>query len=132
MEELKLTFDEDYNLRIFDPDKFQASEQLRNKAEEFSSKMKEFQKVVSEVMQVLESQGKLIEEEKLKAIGMRNLVKAEEDRRKDVLREYQQIIADKHTELDRVVDELESLRKVEQEQKKLIERLSNNEPTDME
>jgi len=83
-------------------------------------------------MQVLDSQGKTIEEEKLKAIGMRNLVRGEEERRKNLLREYNQLIADKHTELDRYVDELESLKKVDNEQKKLIERLSNNEPTDMD
>lgn len=83
-------------------------------------------------MQILESQGKTIEDEKLKAIGMRNLVKGEEDRRKNLLREYNQLIADKHTELERYVDELESLKKVEQEQRKLIDRLSNNEPTEMD
>ena len=83
-------------------------------------------------MQVLGAQGQNIEDEKLKAIGMRNLVKGEEDRRKNLLREYNQLITDKHTELERYIDELESLKKVDQEQKKLIERLSNNEPTDME
>ncbi|KAF0983354.1 hypothetical protein FDP41_010419 [Naegleria fowleri] len=132
MDDLKLSFDEEYNLRVFDPAKFTTSEAVRHKSEEFATKIKDFQKLVSEVMQILESQGKTIEDEKLKAIGMRNLVKGEEDRRKNLLREYNQLIADKHTELERYVDELESLKKVEQEQRKLIDRLSNNEPTEMD
>jgi len=36
MEDLKLTFDEDYNLRVFDPVKFATSEQLKQKSEDFS------------------------------------------------------------------------------------------------
>ena len=84
--------------------------------------------MVKGVMSVIKSQGNLIEQEKLRAIGMRNRVKAEEENRKAASNELQSVIADKHAELDRYNAELESLIKVENEQKKMIERLSNNEP----
>mgnify|MGYP002388265251 CR=1 FL=1 len=44
------------------------------------------------------------------------------------MREFQQLIAEKQNELERYATEHESLLKVEHDQKKLIERLSNNEP----
>jgi intraflagellar transport protein 20 len=84
--------------------------------------------MVKGVMSVIKSQGELIEREKLRAIGMRNKVKAEEENRKIATNELQLTISDKHAELDRYNAELESLLKVENDQKKLIERLSNNEP----
>lgn len=59
---------------------------------------------------------------------MRNRVHSEIETRQRKTREYQMLIAEKQIELDRYNMEYESLLKVEHEQRKLIERLSNNEP----
>lgn len=80
------------------------------------------------VIVVIDMQAQNIEQEKLRAIGFRNRVKSEAEVRKRSLQEYQQIIAEKQNELERYTMELESLIKVEAEQKKLIQRLSNSEP----
>jgi len=79
-------------------------------------------------MSIIKAQAENIEREKLKAIGVRNKVKAEVDIRKRKLREFQQLISEKQNELERHSVEYDSLLKVEHDQKKLIERLSNNEP----
>lgn len=64
----------------------------------------------------------------LQAIGQRLLVEAEKDgrgRRQDELRSR---IAEREAELRRLTVELESLLKVEAEQRDVLEKLGNNEP----
>ena len=81
-------------------------------------------------MTVLRGQGDKIDNEKLKVIGIRNKVKGEEEVRKSKLRDFQVLLAEKQTELERYTAELDSLLKIEHEQKKMIESLSSHEPMD--
>ncbi|KAL0480412.1 intraflagellar transport protein 20 [Acrasis kona] len=123
-----VTFDEDHNLRIFDAEKFKQSQLLHKKSVEFTDKIGQFEDLMKDVMSVLKVKGERIENEKLKAIGLRNRVKGEEEIRRSNVRDYQTLISEKHIELERHAAELESLSKIEQEQKKMIESLSSSEP----
>lgn len=60
---------------------------------------------------------------------MRNKVEDEIQSRKSKIRELQQKISENTAELERYTAELDSLIKVEHQQKKVIEKLSNNEPS---
>ena len=71
----------------------------------------------------MDGEAQKIERAKLKAIGQRNEV---EDRKRQQ-NELRSVIDEKHAMLERLRVEHQSLVKVEQEQRALIEKLSNNE-----
>merc|ERR1719159_2034218 len=75
----------------------------------------------------LDGEAKKIEYEKLRAIGQRNRAVMEEEARKRKQQHMQALVAEKTAELERLTFQLRSLEKAENEQKALIEKLSNNE-----
>ena len=91
------------------------------------TEIQSFSDTVNTLVGVLSKQADLIEREKLKAIGQRNLVEHERDVRKRKQQELRSIIAEKRAELERCRLQYECLLRVEAEQKELIEKLSNNE-----
>jgi len=64
--------------------------------------------------------------EKLRSIGERNKVESESENRKKKMMELNNLLNEKKCEQERYAIELESLQKVEAEQRILIEKLSNN------
>jgi intraflagellar transport protein 20 len=86
-----------------------------------------FSSNVADLVEVLDNQSKKIEMEKLRAIGQRNKVEQEADARRRRAQELNALIMDKQAELDRIQFHVDSLEKVEREQKALIEKLSNND-----
>eukprot|EP00992_Anisonema_acinus_P010652 TRINITY_DN6743_c0_g1_i3.p1 TRINITY_DN6743_c0_g1~~TRINITY_DN6743_c0_g1_i3.p1 ORF type:complete len:145 (+),score=48.10 TRINITY_DN6743_c0_g1_i3:49-435(+) len=128
MDEDKIVmFDEDCQLRIFDPERFTEATELQTNAAQFNQKLQQFKDMIQNHMSVVQAQGQKIENEKLRAIGMRNKVDGESDVRKRKQRELQQLIKEKQIELDRYTAEYNSLIKVEAEQKSTTEKLSFNE-----
>eukprot|EP01004_Peranema_trichophorum_P010968 NODE_9809_length_563_cov_31.106818_g9171_i0.p1 GENE.NODE_9809_length_563_cov_31.106818_g9171_i0~~NODE_9809_length_563_cov_31.106818_g9171_i0.p1 ORF type:complete len:129 (-),score=24.86 NODE_9809_length_563_cov_31.106818_g9171_i0:114-500(-) len=119
-------FDEEGQLRIYDPIKFTESADLLAAAQQFNEKLQQFKDMIQNHMSVVQAQGQKIENEKLRAIGMRNKVEGEAEVRKRKQRELQQMIKEKQTEFDRYMAEYNSLVKVEAEQKALIDKLSFN------
>ena len=75
----------------------------------------------------MESKSKVIEAEKLRAIGLANRVDHEKEVRKRKQLELQAMINEKKAELERLATQYDSLTRVEAEQKALIEKLTNNE-----
>lgn len=65
--------------------------------------------------------------EKLRSIGERNKVESESENRKKKMMELNNLLNEKKCEQERYAIELESLQKVEAEQRILIEKLSNNQ-----
>ena len=63
----------------------------------------------------------------MRAIGVRNKLESEVDNRKIKQEELRNLINEELAELERLRQEHDSLVRVEQEQKLLIEKLSNNE-----
>ena len=121
------SFDNEGKIRVLEEEKFNQAEQLQNECTTFSGKLTEFTDTVDILVEVMTSQAKKIERAKLKAIGQRNKMESESENRKIQHNELRSVIDEKHAELERLRVEYDSLVKVEQEQKTLIEKLSNNE-----
>eukprot|EP01006_Ploeotia_vitrea_P002431 TRINITY_DN107506_c0_g1_i1.p1 TRINITY_DN107506_c0_g1~~TRINITY_DN107506_c0_g1_i1.p1 ORF type:complete len:128 (+),score=9.32 TRINITY_DN107506_c0_g1_i1:34-417(+) len=119
-----VVFDEECQIRIYGPELYDEAQDLQSQAQQFIEKLHTFRETISNHMSVVQAAGQKIENEKLRAIGMRNKVDGEAEARKRRQRELQQHIKEKQIELDRYVAEWTSLTKVEQEQKALIEQLS--------
>lgn len=77
--------------------------------------------------EVLENQSKKIEKEKLKALGKRNQLYEEIQSREKREQELKTLIREKKEELERLKFQNNSLTKIEEEQRMIIEKLSNNE-----
>ena len=125
--DITVSFDNEGKVRVLDEEKFNSAEALQNECNAFSGKLTEFTNTVDILVDVMASQAKKIERAKLKAIGQRNKMESESENRKIQHNELRSVIDEKHAELERLRVEYDSLVKVEQEQKTLIEKLSNNE-----
>ncbi|CAD8091060.1 unnamed protein product [Paramecium primaurelia] len=126
-EEISITFDEQNKIRVLDAEKYRETEQLKIESMDFIKKVLALDEVVQNLNETLEEYSKKIEIEKLRAIGERNKVETEQENRKKKLMELSNILNERKAELDRYQIELDSLQKVEQDQRILIEKLSNNE-----
>lgn len=103
------------------------TEELEAESRAFVGKVLEFTQAVHGVVEGLGAQAAVIEREKLKAIGQRNLVEAERDTRRRKQREVQALVDERLAELARLQTELDSLQLVEQQQNETLARLANNE-----
>eukprot|EP00658_Telonema_sp_P-2_P074181 TRINITY_DN6336_c0_g1_i5.p1 TRINITY_DN6336_c0_g1~~TRINITY_DN6336_c0_g1_i5.p1 ORF type:complete len:147 (-),score=52.67 TRINITY_DN6336_c0_g1_i5:526-966(-) len=121
-----ISFDET-GIRVLQADKFDESKKMADECKLFVDKLSEFTDKVGTVVGSVDAQAQNIENEKMKAIGLRNKLDGEETHRRQRQVELQSLINDKKHECERLNVQLESLVKIEQEQKTLIEKLSNNE-----
>jgi intraflagellar transport protein 20 len=126
-DKVSITFDEANQIRVLEAGLFNESMALQTESYEFISKIKKFQEQVGTMVEVLDTQAGKIEQEKLRAVGMRHQVDNEVEVRKKKQQELQFLISEKMAELERYSYQLESLSKVENDQRMLIERLRNNE-----
>ena len=117
------TFDAEGKLRVLAPAAAAATEEIEREAREFVSELQEFSATVGSVVESMGAQAAVIEAEKLRAIGFRVLAEQEQQQRARKLRELPALIEERARETARLAAELESLQKVEAEQKELIERL---------
>jgi hypothetical protein len=117
------TFDSAGRLRLLPVSAAAATEELEREAREFVSELQEFSATVSSVVESMGAQAAVIEAEKLRAIGFRMLAEQEKQQRARKLRELPALIEERNMEIARLSAELESLLKVEAEQKEVIERL---------
>merc|ERR1719469_1129048 len=101
-------------LHLLPPEQLQQSVALQEECKEFLSKTKQFNEIVADFITVMEGKSKVIEAEKLKAIGLGNRVDSEREVRK-------------RKQLERLSAQHDSLTSVELQQKALIEKLTNNE-----
>lgn len=86
-----------------------------------------FNDQIKSVNDILDNQAVKIEKEKLKALGKKNRLYEEEASRESREQEIKQMIKEKRQELDRLKFQYQSLLKIENEQKMIIEKLSNND-----
>ena len=87
----------------------------------------QFNDLIKSIAEVLEKHSKVIEQEKLKALGKRNQLYEEVESREKRAQELKVLIREKKEELERLKYQSESLLKIEAEQKMTIEKLSNND-----
>merc|ERR1711918_319911 len=114
-------------LHVMQPDVLNNAVSLQDESREFLSKTKQFNDIVGDFIEVMESKSKIIEAEKLRAIGLSNRVDHEKEVRKRKQLELQAMINEKRAELERLNVQHDSLQRVEADQKALIEKLTNNE-----
>jgi intraflagellar transport protein 20 len=126
-DKISITFDENNQIRILESNIYNDCLSLQTESYDFISKMKQFQDIVGSLVDVLDTHASKIEQEKLRAVGLRNQVDSEPEARKKKQQELQFLINEKLAELERYTYQLESLQKVEEEQRMLIEKLRNNE-----
>jgi intraflagellar transport protein 20 len=87
----------------------------------------QFNSLIKSLNELLEIHSKKIEKEKLKALGKRNQLYEEVQSREKREQELKVLIREKKEELERLKFQYTSLLKIEEEQKIIIEKLSNNE-----
>mmetsp|Transcript_18852 Transcript_18852/g.38339 ORF Transcript_18852/g.38339 Transcript_18852/m.38339 type:complete len:129 (+) Transcript_18852:289-675(+) len=127
MAEQHIYFDSTYRLRVVEEDKFKDTERLSDECQSFNQKMTQFQETIQKLVEGMHKYAAKIEVAKLKALGQRNRVESEKEVRKIKAAEIQSLINEKKATLERLQLQHESLKKVDQEQRAIIERLGNNE-----
>lgn len=110
-------------LHVMPPDQLAGAMSMQEECKEFLAKTKQFNDIVGDFIDVMESKSKVIEAEKLRAIGLANRVDHEKEVRKRKQLEVQTMINEKKAELERLTTQHESLMRVEMEQKALIEKV---------
>ena len=98
-------------LHLMPPEQLQQSVALQEECKEFLSKTKQFNEIVADFITVMEGKSKVIEAEKLKAIGLGNRVDSEREVRKRKQLELQAMINEKKAELERLNSQYESLQR---------------------
>ncbi|XP_029468410.1 intraflagellar transport protein 20 homolog [Rhinatrema bivittatum] len=116
-----LHFDELNKLRILDPDAAQQTTELKEECREFVDKIGQFQKIVGGLIELVDQLAKQAENEKMKAIGARNLLKSIAKQREAQQQQLHALIAEKKMQLERYRIEYEALCKVEVEQNEFID-----------
>mmetsp|Transcript_21710 Transcript_21710/g.47570 ORF Transcript_21710/g.47570 Transcript_21710/m.47570 type:complete len:137 (-) Transcript_21710:23-433(-) len=118
-------FDDEYQIRILDIDKFNQSKSLQDNCNVFVNNIQKLNSVVEHYISSLNQQVERIEAEKLKAVGLRNKVAALEEERRRRDKDQERLLAEKQEELERLLCEEQSLMRVQQEQELLIAKLTD-------
>merc|ERR1711998_444406 len=99
-------------LHVMPPEVLNNAVSLQEECKEFLSKTKQFNDIVGDFIEVMESKSKIIEAEKLRAIGLGNRVDHEKEVRKARKLELTAMINEKKAELERLNTQHESLLRV--------------------
>ncbi|XP_024360540.1 uncharacterized protein [Physcomitrium patens] len=118
--------DDNGRLRVLDLETNSHSRLVAKSCDVFQCKLQDFQNLVKQLLDQANEKAQQIEDAKLSAVGMRNMVSAEIETRPEKLRDQARLIADKQEQLERLNAEYESLLTVKQEQEALIARLSGS------
>ncbi|XP_046841645.1 intraflagellar transport protein 20 homolog [Xenia sp. Carnegie-2017] len=114
-------FDELSKIRLLEPDVFQQTQELKEECKEFVDKISEFQSIVGNFISMVDGLAKEVENEKMKAIGSRNLLKSVEKQRETEQEQLRALIAEKKVQLERHRHQYESLLKTEEDQREFLE-----------
>ena len=122
---VKICFDKEYKIRVYDPEKFDRSKELETESTTFNGKISTFNEKVNSLVDVLEAHANRIDSQKLKAIGLRIATEQESEHRKIQKRALEMIINEKRTELDRFNNQLQALERIDASQKAALEKISS-------
>ena len=126
MDEVKVSFDGDYKIRIFHEDKANRSRELETECTSFTSKIEDFSGKVNSLLEVLDKNAVRIDVQKLRAIGLRMVCENEAENRVRQYRTIQAILSEKRNELDRYNGQCLSLQRIESEQKLYLQKMTNS------
>ncbi|KAG1680281.1 Intraflagellar transport protein 20 [Nymphon striatum] len=116
-----LYFDDLNKIRVLEPEIAQQSIELKEEGEQFVGEITEFQKIIDGFISIADSLAKEVEEEKIKAIGSRNLLKSIEKQREAQEQQLLAMIFEKRIIFERLFVQSETLNKELSEQNELIE-----------
>uniref|UniRef100_A0A0K8RBF4 Putative intraflagellar transport protein 20 n=1 Tax=Ixodes ricinus TaxID=34613 RepID=A0A0K8RBF4_IXORI len=112
-----LYVDELNKIRIADPNITRQTQELKDDCHKFVDRMVEFQGIVNKSIAVSNKLATLVEQEKLKAIGSRNLLESVAKDREMQQQQLHALLLEKKIELERLKVQLNTLKKEEAEQK---------------
>ena len=121
---VQISFDDLNRLRILDSSEFKQTEEISEQCGNLVEQISSFQTHVKSLVEILSSQSEKIKTNKMLAIGQRNRIETETETRRRKQAELQYLISQKQKELNRYTEYKDSLVKMEQEQKQIIERLT--------
>mmetsp|Transcript_2215 Transcript_2215/g.3695 ORF Transcript_2215/g.3695 Transcript_2215/m.3695 type:complete len:128 (-) Transcript_2215:109-492(-) len=125
-DKVKIVFDKEYKIRALDPVKFEKGEALEKECSNFVEKISSFNEKVNTLVDILDLHANRIDSQKLRAIGLRIAAESEAEQRTRNQRALQTMINEKKAELDRHTLQLQSLERIEAEQKAMLERITNS------
>eukprot|EP00959_Pyramimonas_sp_CCMP1952_P346006 7246587-Pyramimonas_sp.AAC.2 len=65
-----------YRVRVLDPDRYAQTERLKDECSSFTDKIQTLNSVVKTLVDAVDAQAEKIDDEKLRAVGMRNKKRA--------------------------------------------------------
>ncbi|CAH2219829.1 intraflagellar transport 20 homolog [Pelobates cultripes] len=122
LSEAGLHFDELNKLRVLDPEVSQQTTELKEECKDFVDKIGQFQNIVGGLIDLVDQLAKETENEKMKAIGARNLLRSIAKQREAQQQQLYALIAEKKMQLERYRIEYDALCKVEAEQNEFIDK----------
>ncbi|CAH2219830.1 intraflagellar transport 20 homolog [Pelobates cultripes] len=104
LSEAGLHFDELNKLRVLDPEVSQQTTELKEECKDFVDKIGQFQNIVGGLIDLVDQLAKETENEKMKAIGARNLLRSIAKQREAQQQQLYALIAEKKMQLERYVN----------------------------
>ncbi|XP_005112803.1 intraflagellar transport protein 20 homolog [Aplysia californica] len=118
-----LHFDELNKIRVLEPEVAQQTKELKEECKEFVEKIGDFQKIVGTFIEMVDVVAKEVEQEKMKAIGARNLLKSIAKQRESQQQQLHALITEKRMQMERLRIQQDALLKEEASQNEFIEQL---------
>ncbi|KAK9881769.1 hypothetical protein WA026_017287 [Henosepilachna vigintioctopunctata] len=118
-------FNEVDKICIVEPDVAKQTCDLKEECKIYTEKIEEFRRISTKFMSIVEELGKEVENEKIKAIGARNILQSMEKEKESHQQQLQAQITEKSMELERLKIQLNSLQKTEMEQMDLINQITH-------
>ncbi|XP_055613834.1 intraflagellar transport protein 20 homolog [Uranotaenia lowii] len=122
-----LYVDDLYTLRVIDPDVANETNDLREECEQFTDKLEEFRRIIEQFSTIVESFASEVDREKMRAIGVQNLLKTFSKQREAEQQQIQSAIIEKMVELDKLKIEFQYLQRIESEQQEIIDNFYQNQ-----
>ncbi|XP_065077197.1 intraflagellar transport protein 20 homolog [Ochlerotatus camptorhynchus] len=122
-----LYIDDLYTLRVIDPEVANETNDLKDECEQFTDKLTEFRRIIEQFASIVESFATEVDHEKMRAIGIQNLLKTFSKQRESEQQQIQSEIIEKMVELDKLKIEYQYLQRIESEQQEIIDNFYQNQ-----
>ncbi|XP_044733997.1 intraflagellar transport protein 20 homolog [Chrysoperla carnea] len=117
-------FDELNKIRVIDPKLADQSTKLKDECKNFIEKLDNFQTLTDKFIKIMDSLASEVENEKLCAIGRRNMVQSMTKQNELEKNQLQALLMEKSLELERLRIEHHSMQKTMSEQQDVLDRLT--------
>ncbi|EAT47445.1 AAEL001463-PA [Aedes aegypti] len=122
-----LYIDDLYTLRVIDPEVANETNELKDECEQFTDRLSEFRRIIEQFTSIVESFATEVDHEKMRAIGIQNLLKTFSKQRESEQQQIQSEIIEKMVELDKLKIEYQYLQRIESEQQEIIDNFYQNQ-----